>query len=146
MEISDTKEVRKITTLHFGELTIEPQHIFRFDDGLLGFEQLKEFVLISEEETLPFRWLISLESPEIGFPLLSPWYLDQSYDPGRDFDIERQVIFVVITLEDEKGLMTANMKAPVILDVKRQSGIQVILPTDKYSPTYVIQKRDKKQK
>lgn len=141
MENSVTQETKTITTLHFGELSIEPRHIFIFPEGVLGFEQLREFVLISEEDTLPFRWLISLDSPEIGFPLLSPWYLDTAYDSGKDVNIERQVIFVVITLEDEKGLMTANMKAPIILDVEKQTGAQVILPTDKYSPTHVIQKK-----
>lgn len=135
------EEKRKIITLQFGELYIEPKHIFYFPDGLLGFEDLREFVLISEEETIPFKWLISIEKPVIGFPLLSPWHIDVSYNPGDDFNLEKEVIFVVVTLEDEKGLMTANMKAPIILDVETQKGRQVILPTDKYTPNHVILKR-----
>jgi flagellar assembly factor FliW len=105
---------------------------------MLGFEDLREFVLISDEETVPFRWLISIEKPEIGFPVLSPWYIDLSYNPGRDFNIDREVIFAVITLEDERGHMSANMKAPVILDVMDHTGRQVILPTDKYLPNFII--------
>ena len=138
MEKIATKTNRRITTLQFGEIEIEEKHIFNFDYGMLGFEDLREFVLISDEETVPFRWLISVENPEIGFPVLSPWHIDLTYNPGRDFNIDREVIFVVITLEDGKGHMSANMKAPVVLDVVDQTGRQVILPTDKYLPNYII--------
>ena len=129
-----------IKTTQFGEIEVDEEHIFIFDEGVLGFEDLKEFVLIAEEETIPFKWLISVESPEIGFPLLSPWHIDLTYNPTNDFDIDKEVIMVVITLEDDKGLMTANMKAPLILNVDNLKGKQVILPSDKYSPAFVIRK------
>jgi flagellar assembly factor FliW len=141
---NDTKQLtRKINSLQFGEIQVEQEHIFTFNNGLLGFEELREFVLISEEDTIPFKWLISLEEPEVGFPLLSPWHIDLTFEPEKDFDFEKHVIYVVITLEDEKGLMTANMKAPILFDVVAQTGEQVILPKDKYSPNYVITQRKK---
>lgn len=133
-----SRKNREISTLQFGDIEVGEEHIFYFENGLLGFDTLREFVLISEEETIPFKWLISLEEPEIGFPLLSPWHIDLGYDPGRDFDLEKDVIMVVITLENEEKLMSANMKAPIVFDVQRQFGKQVILPTDKYSPNQVI--------
>lgn len=131
-------EVKVIRTLQFGEVHIERKHIFNFPLGLLGFEELREFVLISEEETEPFKWLISIERPEIGFPLLSPWHIDLTYDPGDEYDLEHEVLLSVITLGDEKGLMTANLKAPIVLDVRSQNGRQVILASDKYLPNYII--------
>lgn len=138
MKKNEKKEAKTIRTLHFGELIIQPEHIFCFDGGLLGFEDLREFVLISDDDTVPFKWLISLEKPEIGFPMLSPWHIDLTYDPGDEINLEHQVLFIIVTLEDEKGVMTANMKAPVVLDVKDQSGRQIILPSDKYSVNWPI--------
>ncbi|MGA2296723.1 MAG: flagellar assembly protein FliW [FCB group bacterium] len=140
MEQTVETKVRKINTLQFGELEVGEDLIFIFPNGMLGFDELKEFVLITAEETVPFKWLLSVEKPEIGFPLLSPWHIDLTYDPGRDFDVEKQIFMVVVTLEDEKGSMTANLKAPIIFDVDNQTGEQVILPTDKYSPTFIIGK------
>ena len=137
-------ENRTIKTPHFGELEIDKSHIFEFPEGMLGFENLQSFVLISEVETEPFKWLISLDKPDIGFPLLSPWYLDVNYKPGRGIDLDRQVVFVVITLEDQKGYMTANLKAPVITDVDSQEGEQIIIPSDKYKTNFVIPARKKK--
>jgi len=137
MEMADNK-IRKITTLHFGELEVEPQYVFIFDNGLLGFENLREFVLISHDETAPFKWLISLEEPNIGFPLLSPWFVDLSYKPGRFYDPDKHALFAIVTLNNSDNSMSVNLKAPISLDVDNQTGEQVILPTDKYSPEFII--------
>lgn len=139
------QEVKKIFSSQFGELEIQPQHIFYFENGILGFEDLREMVLISDEDTLPFKWLISIEQPEIGFPVLSPWHLDLLYDPGENFDLEKQVLMVIITLEDDNGQITANMKAPIVFDVENQKGWQTILATDKYSTNFVIPKKTEKE-
>lgn len=139
----DTTASKTIKTLQFGEINVEPQFVFHFKDGILGFENLKDFVLISEEETVPFKWLVSMDEPEIGFPLLSPWHIDLTYNPGKDIDTDKFVMFVVITLDRANGQMSANMKAPVILDVNTQTGEQRILRSDKYSTNYIFPKQEK---
>ncbi|MDX9791048.1 MAG: flagellar assembly protein FliW [Candidatus Kapaibacterium sp.] len=129
---------RRIVTLHFGEIKVGKDFIFNFPEGILGFEDLREFVLISEEETEPFKWLISIEQPDIGFPMLSPWLLDIEYNPGKIFSHEKNVFFAIVTLEDENHQMTANMKAPIILNSDSLEGRQIILSTDKYSTNFII--------
>lgn len=141
MKIDSGKELRKISTSQFGEIEIENDFVFYFENGILGFDELKEFVLISDESTLPFRWLLSIENPVIGFPLLSPWHIDLSYNPGKEYNLENEVLMAVITLEDENGDMSANLKAPIVLDVKNNLGKQVILPSDKFQTNYVIKKK-----
>ncbi|GAB1370961.1 flagellar assembly protein FliW [Candidatus Kapaibacterium sp.] len=136
--MSTDKEKRKIVTLHFGELIIENDYIFMFPEGILGFENLREFVLISEEESEPFKWLISIDEPNIGFPLLSPWLIDIEYNPGKNFAFENLVLFCIVTLEDENKQMTANLKAPIVLNTEKQTGEQIILTNDKYSTNQVI--------
>jgi flagellar assembly factor FliW len=140
----DTTATKSIKTLHFGEINVEEKHIFTFKDGMLGFENLKQYVLISDEETVPFKWLISLDEPEIGFPLLSPWHIDLTYSPGREIDTDKVVLFVVVTLDSSKGQMSANMKAPIILDVEKQTGEQRILRSDKYSTNYLFPNKEDK--
>lgn len=129
-----------INTLQFGKLEVNSSNIFNFKEGILGFEELRNFVLVNAEETAPFKWLISVESPEIGFPMISPWLIDLSYAPGKHLDLSKEVPMVVITLGDESGKMTANLKAPIILDVDDQTGSQIILPSDKYSTNYILDK------
>lgn len=128
---------REIESLHFGKLKLEPTSLFTFEEGLLGFEELREFVLVSDESTVPFKWLISTENPAIGLPLLSPWLLDLNYRPGRHTEGDGMAAFVVVTLSKTEG-MTANMKAPLIFDTENQTGKQIILPSDKYRTDFKI--------
>ena len=137
---NNEKGTRQVKTLHFGMISVEEDYIFHFENGLLGFDGLREFVLISDEETMPFRWLVSIDEPTISFPLLSPWLIDLSYKPGKQFDDPNFVLFSIVTLEDDMGNMTANLKAPIVLNISNQTGEQVILTNDKYSPMAIIPK------
>ncbi len=123
----------KIKTLHFGEIEIENDKVFHFPDGLLGFEKYNNFVLINHEETAPLRWLISVDDPTIGFPLINPWMVDIKYNPGKNIDLESEAAFVVITLGNKERVMTANMKAPLVLGVETREGRQIVMSSDKYS-------------
>ncbi len=135
----------KITTPHFGEIEIEDDKLFKFPDGLLGFENLNRFVLINHEETAPLRWLISIDEPNIGFPLINPWLVDIDYKPGRGIDLEKEAAFVVITLGNKEREMTANMKAPIVLEVENKTGRQVVISKDKYSTKQAVINKPKNE-
>jgi flagellar assembly factor FliW len=128
---------RRLYTAQFGVVDVSADNVLTFADGLLGFENLREFVLISVEETEPMKWLISLDEPSVGFPLLSPWLIDPDYDLRGGYDAAKHAAFVVVTLVNPQGKMSANMKAPVIVGDDR-TGRQMILSTDKYSPMQEI--------
>lgn len=132
-------DVRIVKTGQFGDINVEPQHIFTFAEGLLGFEDLHEFVLINDESTSPIRWLISLDNPAIGFPVVSPLFIDTTYTAGKDYtDVKRYSTLVVVTLSPAG--MTVNMKAPVVMDIIDQTGKQIILSSDKHSPHHPLGK------
>jgi len=133
-----TEDIKIVNTLHFGDMEVEPSHIFDFEGGMLGFEDLREFVLVSHEDYDPFKWLISIDNPDIGFPMLNPFFLDEGYKAGRDIDLENEVVFCVVTLGGVGEIMTANLKAPIIMNISQNKGRQIILTSDKYSPTYEI--------
>lgn len=72
-----------------------------------------------------FNWL----------PDAQPMAARSNYDLREAFNPAYSAAFVVVTLGNE---MTANMKAPVIINVNNQTGEQRILSSDKYSPTFAI--------
>ncbi len=135
--VVQTTSIRRLYTSQFGVLDVASDNILTFSEGLLGFEKLREFVLISIDETEPMKWLVSIEEPSIGFPLLSPWIIDADYDLRNSYDPSTQAAFVVVTLVNPQGKMSANMKAPVLISGDH-TGKQIILNSDKYSPTYEI--------
>src|SRR5437762_12793862 len=63
--------------------------IIHFDEGLIGFSECKDFVLMENESLAPFRLLQSLESPQVGFLVLEATALVTNYYervPQRDWD------------------------------------------------------------
>ena len=49
--------------------------------GLLGFEQLKEYVLLASPEEAPFLWLESPQDASISFLVISPFVALPHYQP-----------------------------------------------------------------
>lgn len=131
-------QVITINTHQFGEISIDVANIFHFPNGLLGFEDLKQFILINDEQTEPFKWLICVDEPSIGFPILSPFYVDFDYNIGKEIDLEINVLFVVVTLQDENKNISANLKAPIILNLQMMTGEQLLIPFEKYSTSHII--------
>lgn len=132
---------RKIITNQFGELEFTDDNIFYFEQGMLGFEHLKHYILINDETTEPFQWLISVDEPNTGFPLIDPRVIDLTYDPGEEANFNKYVILAVLTLQDNMGNLSINLKAPIVLDGDLSTGKQIILHSDRYSPTHTISKR-----
>jgi len=48
-------ETIKIKSPDFGEIEIQPNNIFYFEYGLLGFEFLNNYVLITDDDIAPFK-------------------------------------------------------------------------------------------
>ncbi|MCL2039876.1 MAG: flagellar assembly protein FliW [Bacteroidetes bacterium] len=128
----------KINSYSFGEIEIQPDNIFYFENGLLGFESLNNFVLISDDEIAPFKWLMAIEDPGIMLPIVSPFFIDEEYHIGKYLDLERYVLFSVVTFNDGNGNVTANLRAPIILCSDDLTGEQIIIVSDAYSVNHII--------
>ena len=85
---------------------------------------------------------MSIEEPSIIFPLISPFLIDYNYYAGREIDLEKHVLFAVVTLNDGKGNITANLKAPIVLNSDDLTGEQRILTSDKYDVNHIINNLD----
>ena len=72
----------KIQTKYFGELNIDDSTTLRFSDGLFGFEQEKEFALLSFSEEEDFLLCLqSVKTPFLAFTLLNPFMVMPEYRP-----------------------------------------------------------------
>jgi flagellar assembly factor FliW len=122
-----------------GRIRFGRRHLFHFPAGLIGFEHLKDYVLVSTPDTEPLRWLISVEEPSIGFPVLLAWHIVPNYElPPEYSDATTYVPLVVVTLAAEVSHIVANLKAPIVLNVRTQQGQQLILPGERYSATHPV--------
>ena len=131
-----------LSTNNFGNLSIEKENIITFEQGLLGFEELKQFAIIDVEECLPFEWLVSVEDPIVAFPILNPTLFFSDYKPSlskddlvllnikKEKDVE---MFCIVTLGKKPEDVTLNLKGPILINMKNKMGKQVVITEDYYS-------------
>jgi len=139
----------KIKTRQFGELEFDEDVVYHFPDGLPGFEELNNFVIIEDNDTKPLKWLLSIEDPDVGFPILEiilimpelckeiPSLFQVEMDKTK-LDFSSSTVFGVITLHRDTEPATINLKAPIIIDNAAKLGRQLILNSDKYSTEHQI--------
>ncbi len=125
----------KWKNIHFGEFEYNEEHILMFPEGILGFEDLKKFILINDEQTDPILWLVSLEDESISFPVIDPWKIIPQYSVG-DYDAGDYTILAIVTLKGTLEQSTINLRSPLIISNSTQEGHQVVLDDEKYSFHY----------
>lgn len=122
----------KISTKQFGEIEVDEKLIINFKDGILGFEELKKYVLLTEENGI-FFWLTSLEEPEIVFPLFPLRVLDGDYPQEKEFEA-----FGIVKLDKEPSKININLKAPVYISQENKSGFQKVIDSEKFPIDYLL--------
>lgn len=143
-----------IVTKLFGEIAVSGDKIINFSSGLIGFDAYKQFMIIhdSEAEDAKILWLQSLDEPELALPIISPLNIDENYNPVVEDELfknigetdEEMLVFVTLTVPGDITKMTANLKAPIIINPTTQKGCQIIVENDEYKikqPVYDMMKK-----
>ncbi len=137
-----------IKTKHFGEIDLDENKVIHFSDGILGFENYKNYTLLydNEGEDRPdISWLQSLEEPALAIPVISPFVLKEDYNPEVEDELlkplgnlnnENIVVLVSITVPSDITRMSANLKAPFIMNADTRKGCQIIVENSDYEIQY----------
>ena len=128
----------------FGKIDIEDDKIIEFPMGIIGFEYLKNFAIIydSERETRSkISWLQSMEEPLLALPIIHPFELREDYNPIVEDELMKNIgdpadadiiIFSTLSIPSDLTKMTANLKAPIIVNAAGRKGMQVIVENEDY--------------
>lgn len=138
----------KLNTKHFGEIEIDETNIVKFPSGLYGFEDNYEFVIIDNpNEEIPFKWLQSVNNPDLAFVIVSPFVFKPDYDFSLNDSIIEKLeikeandvtVYNIVVIPEDINKMTANLAAPLIINVNKLLGKQIILDDNKYSHKHLI--------
>lgn len=135
-----------IQTTRFGTVEVPRDEILLFPDGLLGLQDYRQYVLLGAQEGSPFLWLQSTEDPDLAFVVTDPWCFleDYSFDLPEEAKkklaistIDEVRILVIAVLPEHLEEATLNLKGPLIINLPRRLGQQVVL-TEDYSPRFRI--------
>lgn len=136
----------KIKTRNFGEIEVEEKQKIIFPEGILGFEQYKEYYLIIKEDS-PFLWLQSAEKESLAFVLINPYLFVPDYNlniPQRDWDViasgpnEDFLTFAIVTIPSNPEEMTANLQGPIVINPKNHTAVQAISLDEQYTIRHPI--------
>ena len=143
----------KITTSQFGELEVDKNDIINFKDGILGFEHLKRFFIIDPNDENFILWLQSLDNGETAFPILEPGPFLPEYQilllptemASLNLKSEHHTsAYIILTIPRDIEEVSANLKAPIIINNKTKSARQIVLQNNKLEVRYPMYKDLKK--
>lgn len=118
--------------------------------GMIGFSEEKKFVLLRHAEGSPFLWFQSLRTETLAFVLVDPFLFEPTYqiqitdEDKKDLEWngakEGIQILVVVNFFNDNNLfrITANLLAPIIINVKKRLAKQVILYESQYPHRYPL--------
>ena len=108
--------------------------------GLLGFEQIKTYSLITKPDQEPFLWLAVPEGEDLAFLVVPPSFVMPDYAPDlSDEDVDfleirnpnDAIVLNIVTFRSE-GSATVNLKGPIVINRHTMIGKQVVLSRSDY--------------
>lgn len=132
----------RIETTRFGPMDINARMLIHFPDGLLGFPDVKNYIIFDHDQDAPFKWLQATDEPALAFVITDPFL----FVPDYQVEIEEQDLqalsvsdssqlstFIILTIPaGQPTRMTANLKGPVLVNGENRWAKQLVLTTSLY--------------
>lgn len=139
-----------VSTKYFGDIELNEDKILNFEHGILGFEDNTRFTLLyndTDNEKASISWLQSIDKPSVALPVIHPSLVIDEYNPTIEDELLKElgeltddniVILLALTVPSDLTKMTANLKAPFIINADTKKGCQVIADNSEYMIKYPI--------
>jgi flagellar assembly factor FliW len=107
----------------------------RLPEGLLGFEHMKDYLLIAKPAEAPFRWLQVKNNPSLAFVVIDPACFMPDYQPDipqSDVDFlglfspDDAAVYVIVTVSGVRRA-TVNLKGPIVINRSTGLAKQVVI-------------------
>ncbi|MCQ2743456.1 MAG: flagellar assembly protein FliW [bacterium] len=141
-----------INTVKFGEIEVEEERVFDFKLPIIGFGELRKFVILDTSKDSFFKWLQSTEDPSLAFPIISVFSMDVEYsidladEVVEKLDIKNVESLLVMNIasipQDNPHGTTINLLAPLIFNLEKQVAGQIILSGSGYDISFPLFKKN----
>jgi flagellar assembly factor FliW len=140
-----------LETKNFGKISYEAESEVEFPCGLPGFDSRTRFIAVTFVESEPLIYLQSLEDPDLCFITMPVLSVDPKYRlTASEEDLERlglpttcqprigdDVLCLAVLSIRETG-PTANLLAPVLINLRTRKAVQAVAPESDYSHQHVL--------
>lgn len=143
-ELNKQGDVLTFKSTRFGEFTVPVETVITIPSGVIGFPHTTKYVMLDHKH--PFSWLHSIEDPNLAFVVVDGFEFGQQFDvkpPVGDKDTELKAddeyaILIIVTVRSDPRLTTANLKAPVFVNMRNRKGVQIIIDDPRYSTRFPL--------
>lgn len=144
----------EIMTRDFGKVDIDEDKIIEFPEGIPGFKEEKEFVLLPLEKDSLFVIMQSVSNQDLAFITIEPKSIIKDYEfviseKTEELleitGIEDIILLNIVNIKDKVEDMTINLAAPLVININANLGKQVILDDNKYPVKYKLNKTESKE-
>ncbi|WP_335871564.1 flagellar assembly protein FliW [Bacillus sp. 2205SS5-2] len=137
----------KIQTQYHGETVIDSTQILMFGNGLPGFPEQTQFILLPLPDNDVFFVLQSCNISSVAFIVTNPFQFFSDYDFKLDdsivekLDIQSEadvIVYTILTVQEPFSKSTANLQAPLIINRQTNKAKQVILNDTTYQTKHAL--------
>ena len=145
----------KIKTERFGEIEYTQEEILFFPRGIPAFEDKHEWILAGSDESA-IRWLQSLDDGNLALPVTSPDAVQSDYNariPEDELNLVGSVnpsdlaLLIVVSIPEYAPWdMTANLRAPILININTRKAVQVIALNEEYPVRHIVFSEEVREK
>jgi len=133
----------KINTSRFGEVEVDENLIFNFIEPILGYEHLSKFILLDHTPDSPFKWLQSVEDPDVAFPITFPAFFGIDYqfviseEKAKKLELtnaENLLSFNIACVpQGNPENSSVNLIGPIVVNMDNKNSMQLVLTNSNFS-------------
>lgn len=138
-----------IETREFGYVEINENDIIHFPNGIYGFEDIKEYVILqrNEDKDCPIMWMQAINDIHIRFVVFNPLFVVDKYEPEITDDILKMLnvsckdmlrFYVIAVVPKDIKDITVNLKSPIVVNSENNQAVQVILENSEYAVRHFL--------
>lgn len=141
----------QVDTTRFGLIEYSPEDLIHFPAGLLGFPELKDYIVIPLEANPAFFWLQSVQDGQIAFLITDPFLFFPDYEVELSESLKQElaisrreqvVVYTIVTIP-ASGVkdMTTNLVGPLVINMENRRGAQYVLGGNQYHTKHRLFKK-----
>ncbi|MBQ9565273.1 MAG: flagellar assembly protein FliW [Synergistaceae bacterium] len=148
-------EETTINTERFGEVAFREEDLLIFPRGIPAFEDKRRWIIVGSEDNA-VKWLQSVDDGALALPVTTPDAVRPDYNAripedeltlvGTTDPADLALLIVVSIPENAPWNMTANLRAPILLNLKTHKAVQVIALNEEYPIRHVVFPEDVREK
>lgn len=117
-----------------------------FPDGIPGFESCRRWVVLAAEQATPLKRLHAVDGVEASFLAIDPRNVLEGYRCALSAADRRRIgaaddeplLWLALVMVEEDGTVTANLRAPIVVNPRTMIGQQVLPHNCLYPMRHVL--------